>query len=224
MGIAKARNDYTIANKRTSAKKRAALKNSFRTLIFGGGLTIIVAFCFFVSEGYETERKERSVTERHLEIRTNLMTPQQIGDVIRAELKLVAKQQDTTRRAEFQHKYPNGYGYFSVSELFISEEIQRWPSNFFVTDWNSASVKNMTEEEVRFALPSMILAGVSFHGSGVGIPRRTGATSGFLKANLGTDLARNLRTNIYLDVEVATNTPFGVSMILGSRILVEPSN
>jgi len=224
MGIAKARNDYTIANKRTSAKKKAALKNSFRTAIIGSGLTIILAFCFFVSEGYETERKERSVTERHLEIRTNLMTTEQIGDAIRTELKLVAKQQDTSRRAEFQAKYPSGFAYFSVAERFVSVEMQNWPPKFFEADWNSATVKSLTENEVRFTLPSMVLAGSRHKGSGVGMPRRTGATSNFSMILLGVNASRNLSTNLYLVVEVATNTPFGVSMVLGSRILVEPSN
>lgn len=238
----KTRNDFIVANKRVSHEKKAALQRAQKDGIRNAFLIVVLGLLLFASEILDTSKKEASAVARHQDLRTNLLTSEQVEQIVRNELRNAAQSQQTIRSEEFQRKYPSGYTLFSVAGTFVSEEMRNWDTNFFKADWNTASIRSLTTETVEFVPPAFRVGtgalkldgGMSFSGgesnfqinfgggTGTSLPRKAGATMGWATIGLGINKDLNISTNLKVSLEVATNNPMGVTMVVGTRTLLEP--
>jgi hypothetical protein len=224
--IRKARNDYIIANKKVSRARKAAINRVRNESIFEGASILAIAVLLFASEIFGPKAPTRD----------------QLKEDMRTVLREEANKVEASRFEEFQQKYPNGHTLFSVSGTFVSEEMRKWDTNVFKADWDTASVQSLTPTNVVFVPPAfrvgpgalkvdglLSLRGdetnftINFGGgTATEFQRRTGDVRKWATIGLGIDSSLNVSTNLKVLLEVATNNQFGVTMLIGTKIVVEP--
>jgi len=227
----KARLDFVVANKRVSHEKKVALRRAYKTVSWGclaSGVLLIIAMFL---EKVDARRSDQLATKRHDEIHRDLAG-------LRAAMTDQAQIQQNSRSKEFELRYPQGYALFSVAEPFVSEEMRHWDSNVFKADWDTAAVRILTSNSVTFVPPAFHVGtgpltpdgGISYArgdinfggGTATTLPRSPGVTMNWASIGLGVNARLQLSTNLKVVIEVATNRPMGVTMILGTKKLVEP--
>lgn len=143
---------------------------------------------------------------------------------LREKLSSTALRTDSDRGSELRRKYPNGYAIFSVTETFVSEEVRNWDTNYLRANWDSAAVTEMTTNHLVFTMPEITAYGSVIKGNRIGLPRTTGVTSTPIRPMIGRNIEQLLYTNLYLTIEVLTNSPMGVTMALGTKFVVVGPN